>query len=173
MKVPWLGDVSGPWLWSVDPWATGFRADFSHCCESLRCHRVLKREWPIGLTSIEETILKVLYFQTLMRHQKLELVIFLSHTPDRAEPHWIRHKGFAFCSPVLPQRNSSSFVPVILYSMSEKYGWFHGLFYLRKLFYWIPGTSTLKEGSKSRCVAQLLGSTSSTHQTLVCDPQHT
>jgi hypothetical protein len=54
---------------------------------TLEYKRVVKRKWPIGLTSVEETILKALYFQTLMRHLRLELVIFPVHTPDRAEPH--------------------------------------------------------------------------------------
>lgn len=52
---------------------------------TLEYKRVVKQKWPIGLTPGQETILKALYFQTLMRHLRLELVIFPIHTPDREQ----------------------------------------------------------------------------------------
>lgn len=51
----------------------------------LEYKRVVKRKWSIGLILVEEIILKVLYFQILMRYLRLELVIFLVYILDRVE----------------------------------------------------------------------------------------
>lgn len=51
----------------------------------LEYKRVVKRKWLIGLILVEEIILKVLYFQILMRYLRLELVIFLVYILDRVE----------------------------------------------------------------------------------------